>query len=541
MKIGRNGTLAVLGGLTATMALLSGLPAAMADELADLRANQELLQQRIDQLAQAPVSPVGGLYPGGAPAASSGQPSIGGSFPRSFLIPGTDTSLRVGGAITLNVMYFFNGGNPNTTTASTTNFGNNGALNAAPLHIHNTLVGATFPKAGNTARSRGNSITFFSPQQSKVNWETRTPTAWGEARTFMEFDWANGNQFAPGNNALLSTNNLIPRLRFAYATLGGLLAGQANSNFSDPDGESDNINFGGLTGAAGVTRIPQVRYTMPLAPYGWLGAFSVSAEAPETDGVTAGGLIASDATSQNPTFTTCTVAGAAGATCALGAVANPFKAPAPDLTAAWYVPQPWGHVDFSAVLRPTLQVKDGLFVNRTFTGYGVHFSGDVKPGWFGWSKDYITWQFSWGDGMGRYMAGNTSEFSLVSNYPTAAPATLAAAKAVGIRTTVTWGGQTSYQHWWTPTLRSNANFGILHHDINNLGGIHGFVCSGAARFSGTGGCGLNKELVTAAVNLIWNPVPFADVGIEYVWAHRLVLSNLKGDVNGIISRFRVNF
>ena len=59
------GTIAAFGGLTATVALLSGLPAAKADELADLRANQELLQQRLDQLAQAPISPVGGLYPGG--------------------------------------------------------------------------------------------------------------------------------------------------------------------------------------------------------------------------------------------------------------------------------------------------------------------------------------------------------------------------------------------------------------------------------------------------------------------------------------------
>ena len=537
--------LALAAGLVClpSVLLLAASPAP-ADELADLRANQELLQQRLDQLAQAPVSPVGGLYPGGAPAASAGKPSIGGSFPRSFLIPGTDTSLRIGGAIIFNALHFFNGGNPNQTTASTTNFGNNGAVNTAPLHIHNTLVGATFPKAGNTARSRGANITFFSPQQSKVNWETRTPTAWGEARTFMEFDWANGNQFSPGNNALLSTNNLAPRLRFAYATLGGLLAGQANSNFADPDAGADSINFGGMVGSPGVTRIPQVRYTMPLASYGWLGAFSVSAEAPETDGVTLGGLIASDATSQNPTFTTCTVAGAAGATCALGAVTNPFKAPAPDLTAAWYIPQPWGHVDFSAVVRPALQVKDGLFVDRTYTGYGVHFGGDVKPHWFGWDRDYITFNFTWGDGIGRYLGGNTSEFALVTNYPTAAIGTLALSKALRARTTVSWGGNTSYQHRWTPTLRSNIAFGIQHHDITDvgLGSALGAVCATrVAALAGAGGCGLNKELITSEVNLIWNPVPFADIGIEYVWGHRLVLSNLKGDVNGVITRFRVNF
>jgi len=50
-----------------------------------------------------------------------------------------------------------------------------------------------------------------------------------------------------------------------------------------------------------------------------------------------------------------------------------------------------------------------------------------------------------------------------------------------------------------------------------------------------------QELISTELNLIWNPVPFADIGIEYFHGHRLVLSNLKGDVNGVISRFRVNF
>jgi len=247
--------------------------------------------------------------------------------------------------------------------------------------------------------------------------------------------------------------------------------------------------------------------------------------------ITAAGLLSVDSSGASP-----------AGTLPAGTV-NPTKSPSPDFTAAWYIPQPWGHMDFGTVLRPTLQVKDGMFVNRTFTGYGVSFSGDVKPGWFGWPKDYITFSFTYGDGIGRYLSGNKTEFSLVSNYPAlAAPASAAAAANVRIRTTVSWGGLTSYQHWWTPTLRSNVAFGILHHDINNLGGS-GRVCATQvlAATSTSGNCALNKELVASLVNLIWNPVPFADVGIEYFWGHRVVLSNLKGDVNAIISRFRVNF
>src|SRR5512138_2437728 len=63
MTNGRNIAIAasLLGMLAA--ALVVGPRNARADELADLRANQQLLEQRLDQLAQAPVSPVGGLYP----------------------------------------------------------------------------------------------------------------------------------------------------------------------------------------------------------------------------------------------------------------------------------------------------------------------------------------------------------------------------------------------------------------------------------------------------------------------------------------------
>ena len=56
--------------------------------------------------------------------------------------------------------------------------------------------------------------------------------------------------------------------------------------------------------------------------------------------------------------TTCPQTAQAGNALGLAAgaqVPNPLKSNAPDLTAAWYIPQPWGHIDFSAVLRPQLR------------------------------------------------------------------------------------------------------------------------------------------------------------------------------------------
>jgi len=47
--------IAIIGGVlsAALLAMLAALPGARADELSDLRVNQELLQQRLDQLSQA--------------------------------------------------------------------------------------------------------------------------------------------------------------------------------------------------------------------------------------------------------------------------------------------------------------------------------------------------------------------------------------------------------------------------------------------------------------------------------------------------------
>src|SRR5215472_8451834 len=99
---------------TSAIALLIGQTPASADELADLRANQELLQKRIDQLSQAP--PQAAPYvPGLGPETHkevSGSPAVGGSFPRSCLIPGTDTSLRIGGFANGQALWYIKGAAP---------------------------------------------------------------------------------------------------------------------------------------------------------------------------------------------------------------------------------------------------------------------------------------------------------------------------------------------------------------------------------------------------------------------------------------------
>jgi Porin subfamily len=529
----KTSTIAALGSGAAALAMLTGLSSARAD---DLQINQQLLDTRVDQLA-AVGQGAGGS---GNPYFSIDQNPAGGaavtagSFPRSILIPGTDTSIKIYGQMTEIQDYYLTGGPVNGSPQSTTVMAT-GQLESAPLGT-----------AGIT-KARSNGIYSQSPRESKFGVETRTPTPFGEARTVMEFDWAGSTSFVPGGaDPTAVSDSLVPRIRYAYGTLGGLLAGQATSNFADPDANGETLDFGGNVGEPGKVRIPEIRYTMPA----WWGtSFSVSAETPETQvGVGTGSIDSSDGGVIPTLGTVCNVTtGSATQTCSstlatsgstfIGTTnVNIAKATAPDLTAAWYIPQPWGHLDFSVVLLPGMDFTDGKYFDKQYIGYGGHFGADFKPGWFGWVKDDFILHIVAGDGIGSYLNAS-SNFALATNFGAAGtygsfngPTTAAAAAVIRATTVQEFGGEVGYQHWWLDNLRSNINAGF-----NAQNGIP------LSLVGATAGGALNKEMITAHANLIWNPVSFIDLGVEYTWGQRTVLNNTTGTTSALISKFAFRF
>jgi porin-like protein len=547
MRVNRKfGTIAALGSGTAALAMLTGLAGARADEL---KVNQQLLDARVDQLAAVGQQPGAGAVFSVDQNSAAGAAAVAGSFPRSVLIPGTDTSLRIYGQITEVVDYYLTGGNPNSSPQSTT-VGINGQLQSIPLQ-------------GTVQRARGNGIFWQSPRESRIGFETRTPTPFGEARTEMEFDWAGSTVFSPGGaNPTSVSDNLSPRVRYAYGTLGGLLAGQATSNFSDPDANAEVLDFGGNAGEPGVVRVPQIRYTIPA----WWGAsLSFSAETPETTVATPNGLEGSDAGAIPTLTTSCTatapaVASAATSTCTSALLTsgvtplNVAKSTAPDLTIAYYIPQPWGHIDFSGVVRPGLEATDGKFFAKQYVGWGGHVGLNFQPGWFGWTKDNFTFHFEGGDMIGRYVNSSTN-FELATNYGAAStsaaipgtyggfngPTSATSAANIIFKPTQEIGAEMGYQHWWLPNLRSNINGGFNAHygipiKLVNANGVTGGAASGGGQANS-----INKQLINAHVNLIWNPVSSVDVGIEYTWGQRTVLNNNSATMNVLISKFAFRF
>jgi len=96
---------AVICGSLAVLALLAWPPGGNADELSNLRADSARLQQRIAEInrVRAGAASTAGSGTGGTADAPVATGVVGGDFPRSFLIPGTDTSVSVGGSVNENM------------------------------------------------------------------------------------------------------------------------------------------------------------------------------------------------------------------------------------------------------------------------------------------------------------------------------------------------------------------------------------------------------------------------------------------------------
>src|SRR5439155_18265498 len=161
--------------------LLAGPPASKADELSELRANQELLQQRLDQLSQ--------LQPGATAPSAPGAPVGAGSFPRSFLIPGTDTSLRIRGFGNARVTWYMRGVQPSNALFGNAGpnldrqEGSGGTGNLPNIPLNTSL---------NAAHSRSEAF-FITGKSTRLFVDARTPTAWGAAQAYAEFDFNNSN------------------------------------------------------------------------------------------------------------------------------------------------------------------------------------------------------------------------------------------------------------------------------------------------------------------------------------------------------------
>jgi len=206
-----------------------------------------------------------------------------------------------------------------------------------------------------------------------------------ELRMYMEGDfYGSGNAF---------------RLRYAYGSYGGLLAGQTWTNFLDPDNFPNTIDFESPM-AFPSFRQAQLRYTAKLNDQ---TSWAVSVE------------------DNNSQITNPSVPGKA-------------EYPNPDLTTSVRFGGTKGH-GYASVFLGKARYRPDAGEPDNVTLWGSLLSARLKV----YKSDYVYGQFTFGDGVGRYRGGVT-----------AVPDETGELKSVGL--TAFMGG---YEHFWSARATSN--------------------------------------------------------------------------------------
>jgi len=441
MKLRKFKAAAALGSLTATVALLAGMQGAQAQS---------------------------------APGA--------GSFPGSFLVPGTQTSFKVGGYVKGDFTYDF----------------------SAQQNINGGAAPTSAPFAGNSSIAPGTGHNIHGTSQmtaseSRFNIETRTPTGYGELKTYIEGDFTNPNGLTNSSSLHLNTNSYGFRLRYAYGTLGPVLVGQYNSVFRDSATEPETLDFGGAI-VAGVTRQTQARYTFD---FGNGLTLAGAAENPQAN------LIANNAS--------------AGGTAQGTGTGNKI----PDFTFALKYAGPWGEISGRGVFRDVYtQIPGGhgptVLTNSSTFGWGLGVSGSFT-GW--WGKDNASFQVNGGKGAARYVFG-----AQLSNPDSGYPYSLPAESTSDVKPLGAVSGMVQYQHWWTDMLRSTVAGSYAKQYLNSQ------IFPSCGSGDDTACLGTLKYAWTVHVNLIWSPVPQVDTGIEWI---RMQAHNQAG-LNANTNRFQTS-
>jgi Porin subfamily len=448
MKIRKLNAATALGSLTASVALLAGMSGAHAQ---------------------------------GAPGA--------GSYPGSFLVPGTQTSFSVGGYAQLLYAYDFGVCTGALAGSGPGDGGPGFILDSKAVHLGGG-AGESFNSSA-TSGHTSHGCSDFTAGTSRFNIQTRTPTVYGELKTYINVD------FQSQATGKTNSSRMAAQLREAYGTLGPFLAGQTVSNFRDASVEAEVIDNGGTT-ATGPLRLPQVRYTFD---FGNGLKLAVAAENAQTK------VIDSSPFNYSP--------GGTGVSSPISGLSDKI----PDFTFKLQYDAPWGHVNLRGVAedlyfhRPGGSTSGGMFSTSTF-GWGLGVAGQYNLPWF---KDQINGAVQYGDGAGRYIGGSGSP---------QVDATLNISKnGSSLKTIPAWQVQANYVHYWNDTLRTNIA-GSYYKQDNRRSSFNN-----NASASGNNSTFLSqwKDEWYTAVNLIWSPVPQVDFGIEFARSSGTLESGQSGD------------
>ena len=341
-----------------------------------------------------------------------------------FRLPGTQTILKIGGYFKTDFIY-----------------------DLKPAGSTDSFIPSSIPIPNVVAVN--NSTVSVRPTRLSLDFRVPT-TKVGEVRFYLEGD-------------LFGTNATTPRLRHAYAQVRNVLLGQTFSNFMDPDGFPDTLDFQGPNGMVSI-RNPQLRYGFALNSS---TTFYISIEKPSSDVIF-----------KTPQFS------------------DQPNAPSPDGTVRLREEFKRGHFQIAGLFRSISAFLPDGRTDSVF-GWGVNGSTGVKT--FG--KDNVIFAVAAGHGISRYLQ-DTSGLGIDAEPASGVTPHLEATPAVGI--------EAAYQHYWRKTLRSSAFYSYAAVNNTNLSALTTY----------------NHGTYTGA-NLIWNPYGSLNVGAEYLYGWAMEENGLK--------------
>jgi hypothetical protein len=343
-----------------------------------------------------------------------------------FQLPGTQTLLKIGGYFKTDFIYDLKPA------------GNTDSFIPSSIPIP-TVVGVN------------NATVSIRP--TRLNLDFRIPsTRIGEVRFYFEGDF-------------FGTTATTPRLRHAYAQARNLLIGQTFSNFMDPDGFPDTLDFQGPNGMVSI-RNPQIRYGVALSPS---TTFYVSIEKPSSDVIF-----------KTPLFS------------------DQPNAPAPDGTVRLRQEFQRGHIQIAGLFRSIGAFLPDGRTDSVF-GWGVNTSLGFKT--FG--DDNVIFAVAAGHGISRYIQ-DTSGLGIDAEPASGSSPHLEATPGVGVTA--------AYQHYWLKTLRSSAVYSYA--AVNNTD-LAAATTYNHSTYTGT--------------NVIWNPYGSLNVGAEFLYGWTMLQNGQKAN------------
>lgn len=302
-----------------------------------------------------------------------------------------------------------------------------------------------------------NGNVFFGVRQSSFHAKSFVPTPQGELFIHFAFDL-----FGSGTNAGETAFHLL----YAWAELGEVGAGRNWSLFTDADVSPDGIEYWGPAGLA-LCKTVQFRYV----PFEGSNRLAFALEQPGAsadEGLYADRIELSDVKAR-------------------------FNLP--DLTAEFRLTRNWGYLELASVVRKIEWIdlgNEAYDLSGKAWGWGFNLSSALKLG----PNDRLLVSGIGGKGIQNQMNDAPTDIGIKNNF--ANPNRPVKGVALPLYS------YTCYlQHHWSRQWRSSAGWSAIH--TRNANG------QSADAF---------RNGYYASANLIYNPVPFIEAGLQWIWVKR---------------------